>query len=105
MKPTEYDDILRMIEDIPKEWNKGDKDKINFKIIAHREDANWVLSRIFEEVDRNLISANIQARSSKYSLEIDIGLAIIGAPVTAVAVNILLEELRDYLKKKLKTRK
>ena len=99
MKPPEYDDILRKIEEIPEKWNGRDK-KINLKIIAYREDATWISSRIFEEVDRNLISVKIEAKSSEYSIELDVILIVVGGIVAKKSIDILLEELRDYLKRK-----
>lgn len=99
MNPVEYDDILEMIEKIPKEWYKDYK-KISFKIITYRKDASWVSSRIFEEVDRNLISAEIKAKSSRYSIELDILMTVIAGLAAKKAVDILLEELRDYLRRK-----
>lgn len=98
MNPPEYDDVLRMIEKIPKKWN--DDGKISFKIITYREDATWIASKIFEEVDRNLISAKIEAESSEYSIELDVMLIVVGGLVAKKSIDMMLEELRDHLKKK-----
>lgn len=99
LKPPEYDDIIKQIEEIPEKWDTNNK-KINFKIIAFKDDATWVSSRVYEEVDRNLISAKIQAKSSEHSLELEVALIVVGGVVAKKSVDILLEELRDYLKRK-----
>jgi hypothetical protein len=99
LKPPEYDEVIRQIDKIPEKWNSKNK-KINFKIIAYRDDATWVSSRIYEEVDRNLISVEIQAKSSEYSIELDVTLIVVGGIVAKKSIDMLLEELRDYLKRK-----
>lgn len=102
VKPPEYDDIIWQIDQIPKGWNHNEP--IRFTITAYRQDAAWISSRIFEEVDRNLISTTIQAKSSKYSVELDVTIIVLIGIAGKKAIELLLEELRDYLKRKWGTR-
>jgi hypothetical protein len=105
VNPPEYDDILAKIERLPEKWNNHDNKEIKLNIVVHREEADWVLSRIFVEVDRNLVSATIKAKSSEYSIELDVILTVIGGLVAKKSIDILLDELKDYLKKKWKIHK
>ncbi len=104
LKLSEYNDIIKQIDEIPEKWN-GDNEHINFKIIMYRDDATWISSKIYEEVDRNFISAKIQAKSSAHSIELNVMLIIVGGAVVKKSVDILLEELRDYLKRKWRMRR
>ena len=84
------------------EWN-GRQKEIYFHMIVHRKDATWVSSRIFEDVDRNLISAKIEVISSKHSVDMDVILSI-AESVGKKTIDLLLEELRNYLHKKYRNR-
>ena len=103
MDPPDYDNFDYVkIKEIPEKWNQ-DQREITFKVTVHRNDATWVSSRIFEDVDRDLISAKIVVKSSKHSVDMDITLLIVGA-VGKKAIELLLTEIKDYLKNKWKGR-
>jgi DNA-binding ferritin-like protein (Dps family) len=98
VEPPEYNEILKKIDELPEHWNG--EDKIHFNIITHRDEATWISSRIFEDVDRNLVSVKIDAKSSKYSIELDVVLTVIGGTVATKTIDLFLEELKNYLKAK-----
>ena len=104
MDSPEYDDSnYRKLEEIPEKCNQ-DQREIAFKVTVHRNDATWVSSRIFEDVDRDLISAKIEVKSSKNSVDMNIIFTAIGVIVAEKAIELLLTEIKDHLKNKWKGR-
>ncbi len=96
MKPPEYGDPD--FEDrgkVPK-FRAGNT-KYKFKITVPRDVAEKISGRIFEDVDRGLVEVEIRARSSKYSIEMDIVLILVGGVVER-AMELLLRELGRKLK-------
>ncbi len=97
MDPPEYDDGKK-IDDIPEKLDKS-QNKIQFSITVSRHDARWISSRIYEDVDRGLISTEIRAKSSEHSIDMEIVLEVVYA-IAKKAIELLLIELKEYLKRK-----
>ena len=113
VSPLEYDDpILEKLENLPEHWDKKRK-VITLKITAHRDDAAWISSRVYEDVDRGFLSAQILANHSKHSVDLTITLSIsVDLTPIITALSLLLYELKTktiqrYLnrKRKLKGRR
>ena len=99
MNPPEYDDILEKIDKLSEQWNGTDKN-INLQLTLHNDEAAWFSKRIFEDVDRGLISATIGAKPSKYSIDLDVTLSILVIATAKKTISLLLEESRDYLNRR-----
>ena len=108
-KSDDYIDLitLKMLKGIPETWSKNEKAK-RIKIIADRKDAAWVSSRIFEDVDRGLITVSMEVKKSKHSVEMEILLTpveIVGTVALGTAMSLLLVEIKNHLISKWKKRK
>jgi len=100
-KSDDYIDLktLKMLKGIPETWSKNEKAK-RIKIITNRKDAAWVCSRIFEDVDRGLITVTMEVKKSKRSVEMEIllkAIEIVGTAVLATAMTLLLQEIKIRL--------
>jgi hypothetical protein len=83
-----YNDyILNVLSDLPEQW-VGKETKL--RVIADREDATWITRRIFEDIERGLVSAQFIIKESNHLCDITIilkiadGLAVFPAAVTAI---------------------
>jgi hypothetical protein len=83
-----HDDyILNVLHDLPEQW-VGKEMKLH--VIAHRRDATWITKRVFEDVERGLITAQFSVRESNhlcditFILKISDGLASFPSAVTAI---------------------
>ena len=100
-KSDDYIDLKtrKMLNGIPETWSKNEKAK-KIKIITDRRDAAWVCSRIFEDVDRGLITVTMEVKKSKRSVEMEIllkGGEIVGTAVLTTAMLLLLQEIKTHL--------
>jgi hypothetical protein len=74
-------------------------------IMIERDDVGWITSRISEDVDRGLITADINIRKSSLSCELDIALRtvsdIMNKPALQTAMGasltLLIKEIKDGL--------
>ena len=106
VNPSEYDDfILKKLYELPEKWDKN-KNEITLKIIAQKEDATWISSRIYEDVSRGLISTKIHAKHSEYSVELTITLAVnVDVTTVIIALSLLLTELKTKMIRRYLSRK
>src|SRR5438132_1173451 len=95
VNPPEYDDpILTKLEELPDSWDRNQK-QIVLKITVHREDATWISSRIYDDVDRGLLSAHIHAHHSEHSVDLTITLSVsIDLTPIITALSLLLYEMK-----------
>jgi hypothetical protein len=85
---SDHDDyILNVLHDLPEQW-VGREMKLH--VIADRRDATWITKRVFEDVERGLITAQFSVRESNhlcditFILKIADGLASFPSAVTAI---------------------
>ena len=81
------DYILYVLNDLPEQWI-GKEMKLH--VIADRRDAIWITGRVFEDVQRGLITAQFDVKDSDHLCDISLilkiadGLASFPAAVTAI---------------------
>ncbi len=95
VNPPEYDDpILEKLESLPESWDRNKKE-ITLKITVHRDDATQISSRIYEDVDRGLLSVNIHASHSEHSVDLTITLSVsVDLTPIITALSLLLYEMK-----------
>jgi len=108
VNPPEYDDvILKKLDELPEKWNRM-HNEITLEMIVEREEANWITSRIYEDISRGLISTKIHAKHSEHSVELTITLAVsVDLTPIITALSLLLYELKTktisrYLSRKIR---
>jgi len=88
--------VLKMLNSLPEKWKKGEKEK-RIKIVADRKDAGWISTRIYEDVDRGLLSVTLKVQHFKQSVEMDILLKVTEGTVDVAlttALTLLLIEIK-----------
>ena len=88
--------VLKMLNSLPEKWKKGEKEK-RIKIVADRKDAGWISTRIYEDVDRGLLSVTLKVQHFKQSVEMDILLKVTEGAVDVAlttALTLLLMEIK-----------
>jgi len=81
------DYVLSVLHDLPEQW-VGKEQKLH--IIADKKDAIWITKRVFEDVERGLITAQFTVKESNhlcditFILKIADGLASFPSAVTAI---------------------
>lgn len=84
---SEHDYILNVLHDLPEQWI-GKEMKLH--VIADRRDATWIIKRVFQDVERGLITAQFIAKESNHMCDITFilkiadGLASFPSAVTAI---------------------
>jgi hypothetical protein len=104
MKQEKLDDILKRLENLPDSW-KPMVDNMQMNMKLERDDVGWLTNRISEDVDRGLITADINIRKSSSSCELDIIIRTLAdianntAVQTAIgaALTLLIKEIREGL--------
>jgi hypothetical protein len=112
MKPPEYDDpILKTLEDLPEKWKSNNDNKMTLNVTVDREDATWISNRIYQDVDRGLISSVINTTKSENSvdlaitLNVNIDLATIIPALTLLVYELKTKTITRYLNRKRKLSK
>jgi len=102
----EYDRMISDIEELQTSTIRNEPIKLH--LILSVEEARWVSSRIYEDVERGIFTAEFQIKQSAHSLDMGIALGVVvGAAVTTIvqrSTNYLLDELKDFLTRKKKRR-
>jgi len=81
------DYILNVLHQLPEQW-MGKEMKLH--VIADRKDATWITKRVFQDVERGLITAQFTVKESNHKCDITIilkiadGLASFPSAVTAI---------------------
>lgn len=79
--------ILNVLNDLPEQWIGKE---MNLHVIADRRDAAWITERVFQDVERGLITAQFTVKESNHMcvlnivLKIPDGLARFPSAVTAI---------------------
>jgi hypothetical protein len=71
-------------------------------LTVEREDATWISGRIYEEVDRGLISADLRAMPSTQCIFLTIGITVLGGLDTSYVkkgLDILMKDIHRRLRK------
>jgi hypothetical protein len=95
VNPPEYEDELKKLKKLPEKWTETDNE-INLSFTASREQGTWVAKKIFEKVDKNQLSASINAKHSPNSVDLMINLNVDVAPAVG-ALSLLLFEIKTRL--------
>ena len=101
----EYD---RMIEEAIRIKNQGySKDgKIKLDLILSVNEAVWVSRRIYDDIDKGLLTADFKIKSSAYSVEMTIVLSFLTgsviSPFATKVANRLADDLMNFLERKSK---
>src|SRR5215211_952240 len=66
------DPILQELQKIPQSWDVLEKDLVHFKLTLEKEDLGWLIMRISEDIERELISAQLEIKKGQNSCEVDI---------------------------------
>ena len=81
------DYILNVLHQLPEQWI-GKEMKLH--VIADRKDATWIIKRVFQDVERGLLTAQFTVKESNHKCDITIilkiadGLASFPSAVTAI---------------------
>ncbi|MFZ0513066.1 MAG: hypothetical protein WAM14_15765 [Candidatus Nitrosopolaris sp.] len=81
------DYILNVLHDLPEQW-VGKEMKLH--VIADRRDATWITKRVFQDVERGLITARFTVKESNHMCDITFilkiadGLASFPSAITAI---------------------
>lgn len=82
------DHILYVLNDLPEQWI-GKEMKLH--IIADKNDAVWIIRRVFEDIQRGLINAQLTVKESNHLCEISFVLKIadglVSFPAAVTAIN------------------
>lgn len=95
--PPEYEDELKKLKKLPEKWTESDK-KITLSFTVSREQGVWIVKKIFEKIDKNQLSALIDAKHSPNSVELIINLNVEVAVTHIVGIlSLLLFEIKTKL--------
>jgi hypothetical protein len=94
---------LKVLETLPEAWDTSQKE-MHLHIIANIEDATWVARKVFEDIDRGLINANLMIKKSEHSCDmfVDIKSVLEFGSAVATVLTFLLKELKSELVKRRK---
>jgi hypothetical protein len=83
----DQDYILKVLHQLPEQWIRKE---MKLHVIADKKDATWITKRVFQDVERGLITAQFTVKESNHKcditfiLKIDDGLASFPSAVTAI---------------------
>lgn len=83
----DQDHILNVLHQLPEQWIRKE---MKLHIIADKKDATWITKRVFQDVERGLITAQFTVKESNHKCDITVilkiadGLASFPSAVTAV---------------------
>lgn len=86
-KDYDQDYILNVLHHLPEQWIRKE---MKLHVIADKKDATWITKRVFQDVERGLITAQFTVKESNHKCDITFilkiadGLASFPSAVTAV---------------------
>lgn len=98
MDPPEYDDFEKTMK-VPKKWGPN-SNSMEFHMVVNQATSTSVCRRLFEDVDRGLITVTITAKHSPHSIDLIFTVIAVAAvtSVTYTAFQLLTTDIYNKIK-------
>src|ERR1700757_3961831 len=105
----DQDYILKVLHQLPEQWIRKE---MKLHVIADKKDATWITKRVFQDVERGLITAQFTVKESNHKCDITFilksadGLASFPSAVTAInpVLSFILTDIKSQVISRRKTK-